>query len=168
MGMNNSKFLTIGSGPYYMDGWLNLDLYADDADVKASMFDMPLPDNHYTKVYGGHVLEHIEYNSIPLLMKEISRVAADQAEIIFVGPDIDKAVLTDQPHWLLEAIIRNPASAPGAGHEWSSSEYQVLQMLNGHLNLGFEPYPLSSTLKPHWPNPTDASWQYCVRGINER
>jgi predicted SAM-dependent methyltransferase len=161
----NSKFLTVGSGPHYMPGWCNLDLYANDADIKADMFDMPFKDSIFTRVYVGHVAEHIDYNQLPALLKEIHRVAEDGAEVIFVGPDIDKAVLTSQPQWLLEAIVRNEGPTPGTGHMWSSSEYMMLQMLNGQLDLNYEPYPIALTLRPDWANPSDAPWQYCIRGF---
>jgi predicted SAM-dependent methyltransferase len=161
----HSSALTIGSGNHYMPDWINLDLYAQDADVRADIFTMPFAPQSFVKIYGGHLLEHIEYNRIPQLMEEIYRVAEPGAEVVFVGPDIDRAVRTRQPPWLLDAIVRGPNELPGSGHEWTSNEYLVLQMLNGRLQLEFEPYPFEFTMRPHWPNPSDAPWQYCVRGV---
>jgi len=162
--MASSQLLNIGSGPFYTDGWVNVDRYADDADVSCSAFEMPFQDGMFRRVYMGHFLEHIPYDDIPHLLDEVKRVCRPGAMIMVVGPCLDKARATHQPKWLIEQIAANPTpEMPGVGHEWSPTTDLTLQaMRNGGLEDVVE-VDVRKITQPEWPNRATATWQVAAR-----
>lgn len=161
-----TRLLNIGSGPYYMPGWINVDRYAEDADVRCDAFAMPLPDDVFERVYMGHFLEHIPLARMPELFAEIARVCEDGALVCVVGPCVIKARETGQPDWLIEQIEANPTpEMPGAGHEWTPTTALTLgAMLSGGLREVVE-VPVATVSRPEWPNTVpDAPWQVAAQG----
>lgn len=164
--MASSRLLNIGSGPYYTPGWVNVDRYAEDADVKCNAFEMPFKDGTFERVYMGHFLEHIPYDDLPRLLKEVKRVCVSRATILVVGPCLDKAIAQRSPQWLLEQIAANPTpEMPGAGHEWSPTTDLTLRALrDGGLDDVVE-IDVRTVTQPTWPNRVTATWQVAARGI---
>jgi methyltransferase family protein len=107
--------LNVSSGEHYCPDWINFDLLPQtQLDLRADLFHLPFPDATFTKVYAGHTLEHLAWDHIPQALTEIRRIMTPGAELMVVGPDIERAVLTRQPQWLLDAIvIDGPTSGPG-------------------------------------------------------
>lgn len=54
--------LNLGCGDRMMDGWINVDLYFPDADMKVDLFKFPWPweDNSIEAVAMFHFLEHFD------------------------------------------------------------------------------------------------------------
>lgn len=162
--------LNAGCGQWYADGWVNLELEDphDNADIIASVFDMPIENGCFRKVYLGHVLEHIPFSMFPELGKEIRRVCKPGAQVMAVGPCIHRAIATSQPRHIIEAILSNPieleTSPPGIAHAWTPTEELTIEAMN---RMGLENvYPLSvvGVTKPEYPNPSTALWQTAVAG----
>ena len=71
--MNKLIKLDIGCGKRKKQGFIGIDIDKNgDADIIASVLDLPFNTNSVDEIYSGNVLEHIE--NLELLMKEIYRV----------------------------------------------------------------------------------------------
>lgn len=55
--------LNFGCGNDYKEGWTNIDLYAEKADMRFDFdkFPYPLPDNGFDYICAFQVLEHLRY-----------------------------------------------------------------------------------------------------------
>jgi len=53
--------LNFGSGQIKVDGYIGVDLYAPEADLKVDLFSFPLPwkDGEVTEILASHFLEHV-------------------------------------------------------------------------------------------------------------
>lgn len=155
--------LTLGSGTHYADGWVNIDLYAEDADVRGDCFALPFRAATFAQVYAGHVLEHLPYHALPRMLAEVRRVLRPRGRFVVVGPCIELAVWTNQPNWLMRDICRTvPAEPlPGHGHAWTATgplTLAAVQVVFPKAKL----IPASSVTKPEWPNPCLDDWQCAV------
>ncbi len=77
--------LNLGTYKEYLDGWVNIDLYAQ-ADVKADCFYKPFPfkDSSFDYIYLSHVLEHTEK---PVdLVRELHRIGKPGCIVEIVVP----------------------------------------------------------------------------------
>lgn len=152
--------LTLGSGPHYAESWVNFDLYAEHADVRGDLFALPFPDATFTHVYAGHVLEHLPYDRLTEALTEARRVLVSDGRFVAVGPCIELAVQTAQPHWLLDAIIRHGVG-DGSGHVWTPTAPLTLAAVRAVFPTA-ELVPVATITRPEWPNPSTAGWQCAV------
>ena len=154
--------LNVSSGEHYCPGWVNFDLLPQThLDLRADLFALPFPDETFAKVYAGHTLEHIAWGDIPNALVELRRVMTPDGELMVVGPDIERALLTNQPQWLLNAIlVDGPESGPG-GHKWTATGLLTL-LATCRVFPGAYEVPIETVTRPAWPNPSLASWQCAV------
>lgn len=154
--------INIGSGPHYANGWLNIDIAPTDTgkqpDLLMDIYEIPFVfDRHeFRKAYVGHVLEHIPYDDLDIALGCIAHAAQT---IMVVGPCMNKALASNQPPSLLDAIRapEQPAGHPWE-HQWTPTEALTA---NAIILAGYEPHivPVAEVRKPEWPNPTTAGWQ---------
>lgn len=171
--LRKTSGLNLGSGPHYAEGWVNVDLYdppdeCQPPDVKASVFELDetFPEDSFQAAYVGHFLEHLEWSKIPDALEQIRRVVVPGGLVMFVGPCILRAALTNQPDWLLRAILAHPGEeATGHGHAWTSTADLMLEAVQTVFPDAFL-VPIVSVAKPTWPNPTTASWQAAVQATS--
>lgn len=54
--------LNFGCGQIKIEGYINVDLYAQEADLKVDLFVFPLPwkDNEISEIFASHFVEHIK------------------------------------------------------------------------------------------------------------
>ena len=82
--------LNLGSGNDYREGYLNVDKYADTADINYDLEQLPWPweTNSVTEVILRHVLEHLGQQTELFLnlIKELHRVCAPNALVIIDVP----------------------------------------------------------------------------------
>lgn len=164
--------LNLGSGPHYAEGWTNVDMrseYARPPDVVANVFHLR---NHFDRdtfsaCYMGHFLEHLSFELIPDAMVQVKKVLAPGAEVMVVGPCIEKCIETHQPEWLLRQVIANAdPDKPGAGHEWTPTTLltRIALWQSGFDQI--EEIDIANVAPPEWPNPTTAEWQCAIRCVN--
>lgn len=156
--------LNLGSGNHYAPGWTNVDLFEEDhPDIVASIYDLPIETGSVERVYVGHLMEHLPWATIPRALAEVRRVCKPRAEIMVVGPDLSKAVLTGQPRWLLDIIVAPEVwDGTGRGHAWTSTELLTMIALADGLLEDIEAVSVESVVPPEWPNPVQAPWQLAV------
>src|SRR5690348_11497256 len=82
--------INIGPGPHYQEGWVNVevakcfkaDVYLDDPMV------LPFEEDSAELIYVGHILEHIEWERVPVYLAEMKRVLKPGGTLVVVGPDM--------------------------------------------------------------------------------
>lgn len=73
--------------------WINIDIRSSTRpDVVADIRELPFADQSAGRVYAGHVLEHLPFETVEAALLEILRVLAHGAPLLVVGPDMDKSV----------------------------------------------------------------------------
>lgn len=164
-------FLNLGSGPHYMPGWTNLDLYTDyevAPDVQGDIFKLPFKERQFKKVYLGHLLEHLPWDRIPHALAEVIRVSVPGGRVMVVGPCIWKAINNQVPYQLLKQIARTAPGdndVVGTGHEWTPDTGLTLEAMTlGGLEKVTE-VPVANICRPQWPNTVTDTWQVAAMGI---
>lgn len=162
--------LNLGSGlwPTDLPGWINVDLPwhgVKSPHVYGNGFALPFKKGVFDRIYIGHVCEHIDWDDLPILGKEISRVAEYGAQIMVVGPDYERAKAQNEPPSILNAIS-DLNTGPG-GHKWVATEALTIEAC---LSMGFvnpRALPITEVVPPAWPNPAPhALWQCAVEVSN--
>lgn len=151
--------LASGLHPTGLPGWLNVDLPWDGvtgADVYGDAFALPFRCGAFDAAYLGHVLEHVPWGMLPVMLGEVRRVLHHGAPLAVVGPDIDKAVETGQPDWLLRAI--DTLGEGAGGHKWVATEALTVDAMRT-VFPNTRPVPVASIDAPDWPNVSTAPWQ---------
>ena len=184
--------LNVGCGPFYADGWVNTDVYQNEnitPDVLVKSGEpYPFDDSSFDVIYLGHILEHISWDSVPSFLNEISRIAAPDAQIMVVGPDIFKVLNMWKNDELDTKDIMIPLEHQdknyqceedgimwdGAPHYWNCHENRVIDLLN---NMGFKDVcnqyeTLLLTEEPccgvEWPIVSRVRWQMAVSFRNNK
>ena len=164
--------LNLGSGPWYADGWVNVDPVIPDPparppDVQADLYEFAADRANrqaFRQVYLGHVLEHIPWRVLPRFWDALWMVAKPGAEVMVVGPCILRAVQTRQPQSILEAILATPWDGEGGlGHAWTPTEEWTVKAVRLGGLQDVEVLDVAEVRKPEWPNPDNAPWQTAVR-----
>lgn len=164
--------LNVGSGPHYAEGWCNSDILpapkdTRDPDVIADIFDYKVVfrEHSFKKAYVGHVLEHIPMNDVIPAITHIADTVEPGGQIMFVGPCIDRAIATDQPQSLLDAIRYDPLKPQHPwSHAWTPTEELTLELVQESGLSDVRVVPIASVSRPEWPNPSVAEWQTAVVG----
>lgn len=159
---NDYRGLNVASGEHPHPDWLNFDFLPQPGlHLRASIFDLPFPADAFPRVYVGHTLEHLPWESIPDALAEVRRVLVPGGQLAVVGPDIERALQTGQPQILLDAIlVDGPESGPG-GHKWTATGLLTLVAVRTVFPDAVE-VPVAAVDRPEWPNPTTVGWQCAV------
>jgi hypothetical protein len=156
------KKLHIGSGPWYAEGWTNVDVEAVSGfrgpDIYASVLDsLPFEPDYFDQLYMGHFLEHLTSLQIPVALANLRRVCAPTCRIAVVGPCMDLAVAQGSPSGLIEAI-RAHGDPPG-GHMWTATGAKTQAVLE-EAGLIVDRVEIGDIRQPEWCNPNHtALWQ---------
>jgi hypothetical protein len=188
------SWLNVGCGPHRAPApWVNLDVHVGDGiqpDVQVADPMFPLadyPDGGVDRVYLGHVLEHVQWDRLPLFLADIVRALCPGGELVAVGPDVFRVIEQwrdgREPWQLVESALETPwpyASpeadgetwAVGAGwsearHHWNSYEARVVWALRQVPELAdVEPLPLTPTGPlASWPVVAYTQWQCAARAV---
>ncbi len=140
--------------------WVNVDAYPGVhpdvvADVRA------LPWETATRVYAGHLLEHLELTDVPVALAEIRRVLVPGGQLCIVGPDYDRAATGGATGILLDVIRAgsvNPDN-PDDSHRWTATETNTLQLVRDVFPDAV-PVPIAELGAP-WPA-SNTWWQFAI------
>lgn len=81
--------INIGSGAERIEGFTNVDLYDETADVIADISELPFENNSVEEIIARQVIEHIPYNQSRQVFSEMYRVLNSQGTATLETPDID-------------------------------------------------------------------------------
>lgn len=79
--------LNLGSGGDYINGFVNIDLYAEKADQRLDISKLPYADNSVDEIRAYHVIEHFDYMQAHPVLKEWHRVLKPNCKIRIETPD---------------------------------------------------------------------------------
>jgi SAM-dependent methyltransferase len=84
--------LHIGSGPYVLDGWVNLDVFPAQLSTNV-LWGLPFVDGQCRYVFLSHLLEHLFYPTDAMsLLQEIHRILAPGGVVRIAVPDIAQCI----------------------------------------------------------------------------
>lgn len=81
--------LNLGAGNTKLDGFISVDLYDQEADVRADITELPFDSESVDKIVAYQVIEHIPYNKNEQLFSEMYRVLKPGGTAILETPDIN-------------------------------------------------------------------------------
>jgi predicted SAM-dependent methyltransferase len=89
--------LDIGSGGKSSDSsFIGVDAFAEGADVKAFMWELPYEDNSVDVIFSSQALEHVSKFAVPPTLLEWKRVLKPGGKLQIQVPDLQWACM----HWL--------------------------------------------------------------------
>jgi SAM-dependent methyltransferase len=95
LGVNQSSQhlqLHIGSGPYNLDGWINLDIFPAQLSTNV-LWGLPFTDGQCRFIFLSHLLEHLFYPTDAMgLLQDIYRILEPGGVVRIVVPDIEQCL----------------------------------------------------------------------------
>lgn len=79
--------LNIGCGDCILDGYINCDLYNQEAQIKCDVRNLPFEDNSVEEVYASHLIEHFDFHEAFKVLMEWKRVLKPDGLIVLETPD---------------------------------------------------------------------------------
>lgn len=162
--------LNLGCGQYRAPrGWINIDHpsaesdLSIEADVYCDIADMPFRDSSASRMYAGHVIEHLSEADLYTVFMELDRVLGPDGKLMIVGPDMDRinAMGDDAPEWLLKAMQLGNEGREGEHHLWQPSEASVLSLLE-HEGFDARAVDLATIANDGWPLVAYTDWQFAI------
>ncbi len=83
--------MNLGCGPDNRVGYINVDAYVDNADLKMDIFRLPLPDGSVDEIFSSHLLEHLSKFEVPKALQEWCRVLKPTGRLQMNLPDLEWA-----------------------------------------------------------------------------
>ncbi len=84
--------LHIGSGPYILEQWINLDIYPAQLSTNV-LWGLPFTNGQCQYVFLSHLLEHLFYPTDAMsLLEDIYRILAPGGVVRIVVPDIEQCI----------------------------------------------------------------------------
>lgn len=152
--------LNVGCGQHYAHGWTNIDLHDNGPhpDVIASILDLPFADSTVTRIYCGHVLEHITLDDLPRALAELRRVLTPDGELLVVGPDINLTAIHEPA--LLDCVRDGGNRWAGDAHEWPPTG-EMTQFFLADAGFDARVFPVAD-VPEDWPIVARAPWQFAI------
>jgi predicted SAM-dependent methyltransferase len=170
-----SRDLNVGCGTHYADGWVNTDSKWQDGgqygdthpDVITSR--LPFRDGWFDRVYLGHVMEHVPWETIGDFLSEVGRVLAPGGTILATGPDIYRTLFQwcdgVVPWSLVESVLEHREKEspdwPGSAHQWNCHEARMVQAFQS-VGAQVQTIPvdlIEPFIKDGWPIVNWSGWQ---------
>jgi len=130
----------LGCGNKKWDGWINVDLHSDIADIKCDLRKLDIASDSADAVAAIHVLEHFYEWEVFDVLTEWKRILKPNGKMILELPCMDKvfAYVTNcvvnkqplQPFMTLLALYGDPKhKQPAMCHKWGWFQEPLRQML---------------------------------------
>lgn len=169
--------LNVGCGTHYADGWVNVDVVANDSThpdlVVPRDAPLPFPDGSCVRIYLGHVLEHVRWDRVLGFLADVRRLLVDGGELLVTGPDVRRTLnlwkLNQVDDALMHSVMEHaevPTDTdwPEASHQWNCHEARVHRLLEVSGFANIEPrdiYAMARDGSP-WPVVCPTDWQLCL------
>jgi len=133
--------MNLGCGPDNRAGYINVDAYVDNADLKMDIFKLPLPDNSVDEIFSSHMLEHLGKFEVPQALQEWHRVLKPTGKLQLNLPDLEWVVQQwiDLPEdkrwgWPLDTLF-GLQTHPGEFHKTGFTADRAEKILK-HVGFG--------------------------------
>ncbi|MBK35703.1 MAG: hypothetical protein CME26_09275 [Gemmatimonadetes bacterium] len=118
--------LNLGCGTDRREGYINVDVYVDTADLRMDIFHLPLETGTVDEIFSSHMLEHLGKYEVPKALAEWHRVLRAGGRIRLNLPDLE---------WMVQHWLEQPESERWG---WSLDALYGLQTHDGeHHKTGF-------------------------------
>jgi predicted SAM-dependent methyltransferase len=142
--------LHLACGSDYREGYINVDLYSENADRVDAKFDVrsvPYPDNSVDEILALHVIEHFDFHEGNRVLQEWYRVLKPGGKLIVETPDFLETcrafVVGPEPRrWELYNHFFAAPWIDGQTHKFLFTEDQLT------IQLGWAKF---NTIKRIWP-----------------
>lgn len=81
--------LNLGCGPDNRAGYVNVDAWVDNADLKMDIFALPLPNGSVDEILSSHMLEHLGKFEVPKALQGWHRVLKPAGKLCLNLPDLE-------------------------------------------------------------------------------
>ena len=164
--------LNLGCGGHVApEPWVNIDRslgsrgFPCHPDVIADVREgLPYEDDSADAIYCGHLLEHLELETVVPALREMRRVLQPGGRFCVVGPDMDRAT-KDWPE-MCESIwpgtLGEWSSWPGAGHQWCATATNSLELIHQVFPEAREIPIAEAAADTFWPAVSSLGWQFAV------
>jgi len=99
--------LNIGCGSVYLEGWVNIDIESETADLIHDMRNpLPYHDNSIDFIYNEHFIEHLSVDEGVGVMKEFHRVLKPRGVLRIATPDLRRVLFRYFFFWRRQEWIR--------------------------------------------------------------
>lgn len=128
--------LNLGSGGDYIEGYVNVDLYAERADERYDVAKLPYEDNTIDEIRAFHIIEHFDYMNAYVVLHEWRRVLKVGGRLHLETPDLEascRELLSRTPdgQWALFGhMFSTPWVNPGLTHKMLYPEWLLRKSLN--------------------------------------
>lgn len=142
--------LHLGCGKVYLDGWVNVDLDSDMADIKLDITEaLPFDDNSCELIFTEHMLEHLSVEQGVAFLKECLRVLKNGGVLRVAMPSLDRLIQRSydgtwrEADWLSWPEFRHVSTRAQMlnmafrdwGHQWLYDQEELYRRLK---ESGFE------------------------------
>jgi hypothetical protein len=109
------RSLNLGCGPHRFPDWHNVDIVRMGTIQPDEVINggLPWPDGWFERAYLGHMIEHVRWESVPEMLRQVKRVVRSGGEVVVVAPDFKVA---------LAALLTNPDTQGALSHVWEIAE----------------------------------------------
>lgn len=115
--------LHIGCGNVYFDGWVNLDVDSDKADIKHDLRNqLPFEDNTVDFIFSEHFIEHLTVNEGLRVMSDFYRVLKRNGVLRVATPDLDYLIFRYIFSWRKQDWINK------YGYEWIKTRAEMINI----------------------------------------
>lgn len=81
--------LNLACGPNYLDGWVNIDIDSEVADIQSDLTKpLPFEDSTVSHIYAEHFIEHIDQQDALYFLQECKRVLAPKGVLRLSTPSL--------------------------------------------------------------------------------
>ena len=137
--------LNLGCGHFPFDGWVNIDLFTNEADIKADAKILPFKNNCVDIILASHLIEHFHFLESLTVLKEWYRVLKPNSKLIIECPDLKKVarafIDNTIPMQSFYICIYGEPWIPGSAHYYGWYPEQLIWALKGTGFRKFEEKP---------------------------
>lgn len=147
IGGNMGVKLNLGCSSFKENGYINIDLYHPNADVKMDALCLDYGDQTVDKIRAYHILEHFSKGEVILAIKEWERVLKKGGEIEIEVPDLEFVLLQwlqtgddrKDDGWMLDCIYGSQESK-GEFHKTGFTRNKIVKLMenNGFVDVNVE------------------------------
>ncbi|HCK11762.1 MAG TPA: hypothetical protein DHW45_17945, partial [Candidatus Latescibacteria bacterium] len=148
--------MNLGCGSDSKIGYINIDAYVNNADLKIDICDLPVPNDSVDEIFSSHMLEHMSKFEVPKALREWYRVLKPSGKLQLNLPDLEWAAQQwlDLPEdarwgWPLDTIF-GLQTHPGEFHKTGFTADRIEKILK---QIGFR------SVQTSW------SWSHGLRCI---
>ena len=115
--------LNLGCGDAYLDGWVNIDLDSEKADLRHDLTEpLPYEDGSVDLIYSEHFIEHLTAEDGLKMLRECHRVLKPGGLVRVATVDLDYLVKRFILGWKRQDWIKI------YGYEWLQTKAEMLNM----------------------------------------